>query len=188
MERKSRQRARGAVVGSVIALLAASCGSEETEPFTAAGHGTVAVSDGRDDTDAPEIDIVRGRLTLGDGLFVGKITTVKPVDSHYDHASAIVNIEAGGEDWSISASWVAPNESRDASTTCEAIKDIDFEHPHACQARFDGRVATITFEASMLRKDESPEVNFSTEKAHDSDIAPNDNDDGDVRVELVVVE
>ena len=141
-----RKRACGVVLASLVALLATGCGSdEETEPFTTTAHGTVAVSDGRD-TDTPEMDIVRARLTLRRGWFVARITTVKPVkDLDYyliSGISAMVKIQSGGEDWTIDGNYWTNGESdygtEETHTTCEAVKGIDFEHKHPCQVRFDG--------------------------------------------------
>jgi hypothetical protein len=193
-----RKPACGAVLASLVALLATGCGSdEETEPFTTTGHGTVAVSDRRGDTDTPEMDIVRARLTLRRGWFVARITTDKPVKEYDSYLisgiSAMVNIQSAGEDWTIDGNYWengdGENDDYEESTSCEAVEGINFEHKQPCQVRFDGRIATIKFKASLIAKDDSVQVYFETAKSHETDYAPDVTPDNDeVKVELVVVE
>jgi len=178
-------------LGLLLIAAATACGSQQTEPLSHKAHGTVAVRDRRGDTDTPQIDIVRARLALRRGLFVGTITTVKPIKGSIESVSAIVSIDAGGQDWWVTGDWeptVDFGALTSAETTCEAIEGVDFDHPRPCKARFDKRGATIRFRASLLRNDDALDVQFETEKPHETDVVPDDRDDKAVTVRLKVIE
>jgi hypothetical protein len=71
-----------------------------------------------------------------------------------------------------------------SETTCEAIKDGDFDHPGPCKARFDEEGVTIRFSASLFPEDDEFDVQFTTEKSHETDVVPSDRDDDSVWVEF----
>lgn len=166
-----------AVLGSLAIAAATGCG-QAAKPFTARSYGTVVVNDPRGDAGSPQVDILRGRLTLADGRFVARIVTVEPITSGYGASTtAGVFVTAGGQDWSILADWTpAFDESGEllrAATSCEAVKGVDFMHARPCRVAFRGRGVTLRFSASFLRDDGHPiRVRFETERPHDIDVAP----------------
>lgn len=175
---------------TVLVLIAAACGSGGTRAFTRGSRGSVTVTDPRGDA-SPQIDIVRAGLTLADGRFVARITTVEPISGSHQIVEAAVFLSAAHEDWVISGDWYPyldeSGELTRAVTTCTVVENDDFEHARQCRVGFSGTGATLRFDASLLRGDgRSIGVQFATKEPLGGDVAPNDRHGRSTQAELVV--
>ena len=101
-----------------------------------------------------------------------------------------MSIRSAGEDWTIDGTYWTNGESGydtgGEHRPATRYKGIDFEHKYPCQVRFDGRIATVRFRASLVGADDTVEVQFITAKSHESDAAPDDSDSEAGHADLVV--